>query len=181
MHQHYQAFLERPSAANYRRLRSAILALPDFDAGSLELHELAALCRRRRVRQAQRKLQSMLPQWALSPRFHFLAAEVAASLGDADDAELERFAGSACLEGLLATGDGSRRFPYLVTYASDEQDLLDLQQRRSTKQALHEYRGRRYDVVECEDGSHCWFDVTDLLRSLPVLIAHETAEVSGDR
>ena len=177
MRDHYQAFLERPSAAGYRRVRSAILSLPAFDGSSLPLHELDRLCRRKRPQAALRRIENLRPCWTLSPRFHLLAARLAERQGDADDAELERFSAAACLEGLLATGDGSRRFPYLITYHSDVQDLLQSQRRRPVRQALHEHRGRRYDVVDCADGECCWFDATDLFRGAPAILDPETVEL----
>jgi hypothetical protein len=178
MRDHYQAFLERPTAAKYRRLRSAILSSP-VKPDPLALHELERLCRQRQLDKARLRLAAMLPAWALSPRYHLLAAKVAERSGDAEDAELERFAAAACLEGLLETGDGSRRFPYLLSYASDVQDVLQFQRRRAVKQALHEHRGRRYDVVECADGGCCWFDSSGLFHGAPAILDREPAEVES--
>lgn len=179
MHQQYQAFLEEPTAANYRRARSAMLALDDFEASPLLLHEVARLCDRRRFDEAHERLEAMAADWALSPRYHELAARVAEQLDDEEDAELERFVAACCLRGVLATGDGSRRFPYLVTYNSDAQDILRFRGLEPLRQALHEHRGRRYDVVECHDGTRCWFDVTDIFRQLPALEGAEA--VRGER
>jgi hypothetical protein len=177
MRDHYQAFLERPSAANYRRVRKAIHSLPAFDPCSLPLHELDRLARRKRLAAAQRRIDELLGTWLLSPRFHFLVAGVAERQGDAETVELERFIAAACLAGLLTTGDGSRRFPYLITYHSDVHDLLQFQGRGSLKQALHEHRGRRYDVVDCADGHSYWFDATDLYRGAPAILDPEVVEV----
>ncbi|MEQ8787318.1 MAG: hypothetical protein RIC55_13515 [Pirellulaceae bacterium] len=176
MQQHYQAFLEEPTAANYRRVRGAILALPDFQPSMLSLHVAASLCGQRHHAEASAQLEEMSPDWALSPRYHQLAAQLAEALGDEEDAEVEQFAACCCLRGLLATGDGSRMFPYLLTYTSDAQDILGFRGLRPVRQALHEHRGRRYDVVACGDGGNYWFDVTDLMQGLPVLQGLETAK-----
>jgi hypothetical protein len=175
MRDHYQAFLERPTAANYRRVRAAILSLPEFDASPLALHELDRLFRRKRLDAARQRVEELLPTWLLSPRFHFLAARLAERLGDEADLELERFVATTCLEGLLLTGDGSRRFPYLITYHSDVHDVLQFQRRRVAQQALHEHRGRRYDVVQCGGGESCWFDSTDLFRGAAAVLDREAA------
>jgi hypothetical protein len=176
MQQQYQAFLEEPTAANYRRVRGLVLAEPQFQPTTLSLHQVASLLERRRYEEARLRLEAMAADWLLSPRFHQLAALAAEALRDDEDAEIEQFAASCCLRGLLGTGDGGRMFPFLITYPSDARDILLFCGLQPLRQALHEHRGRRYDVVACDDGGHYWFDVTDLMRKLPVLQGVETVK-----
>jgi hypothetical protein len=178
MQQQYQAFLEEPTPANYRRVRGLVLALPEFQPTTLSLHEVSSLLERRRYAEAQSRLEAMAADWLLSPRYHQLSALAAEASGDEEDAEVEQFAASCCLRGLLGTGDGSRMFPFLITYPSDARDILLFCGLRPLRQALHEHRGRRYDVVACDDGGRYWFDVTDLMRKLPVFQGVEAVKSS---
>ena len=171
MHQEYRAFLEQPTPTTFRRARTAVLQLPAYDAQTADLFELVELFAAEKFAEARAKIEAMMPHWALSPRVHGLAAEIAHELGDQDDAELEQFVAATCLRGLLGTGDGSRAFPYLVTHSSDEQAILAALGQRACGQAFVESGGRRYDVVRCDDEAEIWFDLTDLLADRPAVFS----------
>jgi hypothetical protein len=167
MQDDFEAFLIQPTRAAYEQVRDALLADPDFHADPCELAQMAELCAAGEFSAARDKLESLLYDWALSPRMHFLAAWVAKELGDEEDAQLERFTGEACLSGLLATGDGSFASPYLVTYAADEYDLVSARGLVARSQQLVACDLGRFDVLICESGEELWFDVTDLFRHAP--------------
>ena len=116
-----------------------------------------------------------MPTAALSPGIHAWGMLAALELNDRDDAELERFQYDCCLQGLEATGDGSQRHPYQVTYASDPHDLLESRGIRVERQELREKGDRRFDVITCEDRATVWFDVTPLIAARPQLIVHRPA------
>jgi hypothetical protein len=59
---------------------------------------------------------------------------------------------SACLDGLLATGDGSANRPYIVTYVSDVLDLIQLQQKTALRRRVMPERDSLRDVIDCDDG-----------------------------
>ena len=76
---------------------------------------------------------------------------------------MERWVFRACLQGILATGDGSRRKPYLVSQLSDEYDVLKLLGQTCEKQHLVQRGPRSCDVLTCDDGSQRWFNISDLV------------------
>lgn len=168
MQDEFEAFLIEPTRSSYERAREALLSDPSFRADPRDLAHAGELCAARDFAHARELIESLLYDWALSPRVHFLAAWAAAELGDKKDAELERFTAQACLAGLLATGQGSFACPYLVTYASDEHDLLAVLRQEARSQQLIACDSGRFDVLTCADGNELWFDVTDLFRVAPV-------------
>ena len=92
-----------------------------------------------------------------------MAAE---GLEDAAKAKAEREAAAKCVEGVLATGDGSADKPYLVTRVSDEYDLLRHLKKARTTQGLRHKDGKAFDVMSCTDGTEVWFDITAVFGSL---------------
>lgn len=159
-----QTFFEHPSSRNYRRARHAILRDGDGRADEADLHELARLCEQGFFVAACEHAAAMMPAWALSPRVHFLAALAAEQRDDSEDVELERFMLAGCLEGLLDTGDGTSRHPYLVSHLADEKDILASLDLHAQVQTLVELGSRRCDVVQCRDGSEIWFDVSAIIK-----------------
>lgn len=158
----YQAFLEKPTADNYRRVRRMVTAEPGFDRQSVAWMELAALCEEGRFDQLRERAWEMWPTWRLSPRFHLLVGYAANRLGDYEEEQLERFQFQTCLDGLLGTGEGTQQKPYQVLYVSDQYDVIrDLGLRGRGQRAL-EHNGRGMDVVWCEDGTQVWFDTGPL-------------------
>lgn len=123
MHDELESFLESPTARNYRRVREA-LADEATESAADDLNHLAAALAAGDPAAALAAFDRMQPAWSLSPRAHFYAALAAEKLYDEETAELERFVFQACLEGILATGDGTAESPYLITYLSDEYDVL---------------------------------------------------------
>jgi hypothetical protein len=169
-----QNFLEAPTARGYRRVRDALRdeAFADCPAG--ELAGLAALSTAGEHLAVLERYDQMQPAWSLSPRVHFYAALAADHLGDEATAELERFVFQACLEGILATGDGSAEAPYLITYLSDEYDVLTALGLAPRAQSLVDRRGLLCDVVKCVDGAEVWFELGGLVHD-PRQVRLETA------
>lgn len=165
MRDEFQTFVEHPTAENYLLARDAILSDADGRTRTADLAELAELFGQGDFQAAREKIEGMMPAWALSPRVHFLAAQAAEQLGDDEDADLEKFLFSACLQGLLATGDGSLARPYQVAQTADEYDVLLALGSLAKGQVLVEHGGGHYDVVTCEDGTRVWFEVSDLIRT----------------
>ena len=154
----FERFLARPTGQNYRRARRLAMADSRLDPHSLKWAELSGLCENRRFRQVLQEAQQLWPQWRLSPRFHLLVAYAAFCLGEQQEAELARFQYQACVDGMLDSGDGTRRRPYQVLRICDEYDLLRALQQRPRSQTLVERKGRWLDVITCEEGRKVWFD-----------------------
>lgn len=163
MQRQIAAFVEQPCKATYLAARDAVLCESPLPVMAAEIADLDQLLEREEHQALLDRLDALPASKVLSPRIHFLAAEAAAALGRADDEELERSLFVLTLQGLLATGDGTRANPYFVCQASDEHDLLAALGHEAAGQSLVEHEGRLCDVLVCCDGREVWFDVTDLL------------------
>ena len=101
------------------------------------------------------------PNLLLSPRAHRLAAEAVKRLGDPNLAATETAYATRCVDGILATGDGSESRPFLVARMSDEADLLDAKfKTQIDSQGLIFRDDQKYDKVLGRDGNTYWFDVS---------------------
>jgi hypothetical protein len=163
MQRQLAAFVEQPCKETFLAARDALLGQSLLPLLASEIAELDRLLADQQLEALLDRLDTLPPSKVLSPRIHFLAAEAAEALGRASDVELERSLFVLTLQGLLATGDGTRENPYVVTHPTDEYDVLATLGLRSAGQSLTERNGRLYDIQLCEDGCELWFDVTDLL------------------
>jgi len=163
MHDAFAALLRQPTARRYKQLRSQLLAagLPgDF---SLKLAEVERLMTEQHAVEAHALGTELLSTGLISLRLHRLCGQLALEQGDQKRAELHRFTYDALIAAILATGNGTRRRPLLVTHASDAVELLTAKGFDVLSQSLIEEHGRRYDVLLCGGEREFWFDVTDLL------------------
>lgn len=167
MHRQLANFFETPNQSQYLALRATLLR--DFAATDLaaDVARVGALIESKQWGAAQQWLARLMPAAALSPRIHFLSALVAEALGQTTDVELSRFMFQACLQGVLATGDGSPARPYQITYTTDEYDILEARKLRLSRQVVREKENARYDVFVCASGAELWFDVTHLVVGSP--------------
>lgn len=160
MHRQLVALVEQPSKATFLAARDAVLCQSPLPLAAAQIAELDRLLDQGDFEALRDRLETLPASKVLSPRVHFLAAEVADALGNSDDMELERCLFVITLKGLLATGDGTRANPYIVCHASDEHDVLDALGREASQQSIVDNAGRLCDVIRCTDGREVWFDVT---------------------
>ena len=164
----FARFLESPSRATYLAARSAWLRLvaqpskPVRPLHPAEFTELAARLETGDATGVIEQVHAWRSRAALSPRAHYLTAEAHAALGQGEPAELERWVFQACLQGILATGDGTRRKPYVIAQLSDEYDVLKQLGLHCEQQRFVQHGRKACDVLACEGGREVWFDVTDL-------------------
>src|SRR5688572_22604140 len=159
MQRQLAAFVEHPCKSTFLAARDAVLRQSPLPLLAPELTDLDRLLERGEHQSLRDRLDLLPPSKVLSPRVHFLAAEAADALGDADDVELERSLFVLTLHGLLATGDGTAANPYIVCHPSDEHDILAALGQEPAGQSLVEHEGRLCDVWTCADGREVWFDV----------------------
>ena len=162
----FAKFLEKPGRETYLAVFKAVTEAESYDPYSMELNGAWDLIKERKFKEAQEKLEKAMPNLLLSPRAHSMAAMAAEGLDDAAKAKAEREAAAKCLDGMLATGDGSPDKPYLVTRVSDEYDLLRHLKKARTSQGLRHKGGKAFDVMSCADGTEVWFDITVVFGSL---------------
>lgn len=79
---------------------------------------------------------------------------------------MELMTGNACIEGILASGDGSQERPFVVTRTSDEHDVIDYLAKQPKRQSLTHNGSSHLDLIECTDGTEYWFDITDAYKQL---------------
>lgn len=176
MYQEFARFLELPGRATFLAARAAWLQQNTLqqNAAPLTPQDLQAGAELLAAGDAYEVIE-LVHSWksraAFSPRAHYLAGEAHAQLGELEQAEVERLAFSACLQGILATGDGSRRKPYVITQIPDEYDVLKLLGLICVKQRLVQRGRRACDVLTCSDGSSVWFNISDLLPMLAAAAA----------
>jgi hypothetical protein len=162
------AFVEQPGKKTFLAARDAVLAQSPLRLLAAELAELDRLLDQGEHQALLDRLDALPPSKILSPRVHFLAAEAADALGQADDVELERSLFVLTLQGLLATGDGTPANPYVVCHPTDEYDVLAALGVDAAGQSLVEREGRFCDVLLCCDGREVWFETTiSAVRSRP--------------
>lgn len=172
MRQEFIRFLELPGRATFLAARRAWLRLDVSPLSPADLQTVAELLAAGEFAAVVEQVQTWQARAAFSPRAHYFAAEAHTALGDDEAAEVERWAFSACLQGILATGDGTRRKPYVIAQLPDEYDVLKLLGLTCVKQHLVQRGRRSCDVISCHDGSQLWFNVSDLhlCREYPVAV-----------
>jgi hypothetical protein len=178
MHELFAALLRQPTAKRYQRLRTQLLADRSLGEFSLRLTQLQnhldaqfnnPESRGEQLGEASALLGYLMPAGLVSLRLHRLGGMLALEQQQAERAELHRFSYDAVTKAILATGNGTRRRPLLVTYSSDSVELLNAQGFTVQSQSLVEDNGRRFDVLLCADEREFWFDVTDLLPQTAVV------------
>ncbi|MFN3150415.1 DUF4919 domain-containing protein [Bremerella sp.] len=162
----FVTFLQSPSAENYRQLFTAIEESEYYDPHSDPLEEVGQLHSEGKTEQAMEKLSAAFPNLLLSPTAHQIAGFLHHKLGNEDGANMEMMISRACLEGILASGDGTKDSPYQVLRVSDEYDLLQFLEKEMKSQSLTEVDGRHCDVMRCTDGSEYWFDISASMNKL---------------
>jgi hypothetical protein len=160
MEREFIRFVEQPTADSYLAARDAMLQVEPETLVAADLVHLGRLLSGGKFEQLLEHAESLPATAALSPRIHYFAAEASAALGDAERAELEQLLFVACLQGILATGDGSPHSPYIICHASDENDVLEALEKRPEQRSMVQLESAVCEVVDCQDESQVWFDVT---------------------
>ncbi len=173
MHQEFTRFLELPGRATYLAARRAWLRLNVSPLSPADLQTVAELLAAGEFAAVIECVHGWQARAAFSPRAHYFAAEAHTALGEAEDAEVERWAFSACLQGILATGDGTRHKPYVISQLPDEYDVLKLLGLTCVKQHLVQRGRRSCDVISCHDSSQLWFNISDLVAVPAATVAEQ--------
>jgi hypothetical protein len=179
MHDLFAALLRQPTTRRYKQLRSQLLADSSLGNLSLCLAEIEDCITNGELHHASDLVADLLPAGLLSLRLHRLGGELALTRGDQQRAELHRFTYHGLKTAILATGDGTRRRPLLITYASDATELLTALGNEVLSQSLVEEKERRFDVLLCSGEREFWFDVTDLLPQTAVVAVRSRQPKAG--
>jgi len=166
MNDPFLQFLEAPGAGTYRAIRQQVVSSEAYDPYSDELADFEELLESGQHTALRERISSSMPNLLLSPRAHLVLARLDELDGDEDSARMEHAIAAACVEGILATGDGSQASPYLVVRTSDEHDVVSGLRKELVRQTLTHREDRYFDILSCDDGSELWFDITDAYRTL---------------
>jgi hypothetical protein len=149
-----------PSAESYLTVFGLVVTHPTYQPYSNDLQDLIGLFEAEKYGEVQRKLAGMMPNWVLTPAVHKIACLTAKRRGDERAAMVEARLAMACIQGLMATGDGTKDKPYVVVRVRDEYELLEHLEKRPTKQMLLRDGERQLDCFELDDGSKLYFDIS---------------------
>lgn len=160
MRSQLMALMKESTADNYRALHSLVVQHASYAPYGNTLEVLEAALSAGDFDLVAKQLPEAMPNLLLSPRVHKIAWALHRHTQDEQAAGMEMALYTACVEGMLATGDGSQARPYLVCHISDEYDLLRHLKREVRQQRKMVDGSRHFDVVACADGGDVWFDVT---------------------
>ena len=166
MHKETVQFIQSPNKETYVALREKVIASDDFDPYSREIETAGELFDQQKINEAGDILREAMPNLILSAFAHQFLGLIFHKLGDEEGADMEIIIGDACIEGILATGDGSESAPYLILRTTDEGDILKHFGKEGRLRSLVQKDGKYFDVLQCTDDSEYWFDVTDAHRWL---------------
>lgn len=158
----FAAFVEEPSSERFLFVREQIIGDPLYDPYSDALRRLELFHEDGDFDVVVEEAAALEPLWRLSPRLHYLVGTAALEMGELAKAEVRRHYSRACLDALLELGDGTPEAPFLVTYLSDEYDLLRYFDAQMQHQQVVELDGALFDVLTTDDDVF-WFDATDLV------------------
>ena len=183
----FSALMEQPTPANLQSVRGLLAADRTYDPYSGDLTQISTLLHEGKHQEVIALVAKARPNLLLSPKVHRLASEAARGIGDQDMAAREKVYATRCVEGILATGEGSESHPFLVARVSDEADLLDAKfKTRIDSQALVFRDDQKFDRVIGKDGNTYWFDVSmpvgrleTMKTQAPVAVAVGGASVSA--
>ena len=145
---------------HYLYLRQQMIDSPEYDPYSADMERADQLLSEGKWQDAHRYILSLLPNWLTSPGVHFRIAFVHRKLCKADQEQFEGSLAIWLMEAILATGDGTREKPYLVSRVEDEYDVLEHFGLKRTRQLCVEEETRVLDVLECDNGRSLWFDAS---------------------
>lgn len=153
-------FIQKKTLENYLNLRDAIANSPDYAPYTDYSTEAFQLIEQGKNEEAKEYLLSLMPNWLLNPGIHALLCNVYKNLGMNKEEEGEYVLYFSFLDGILLTGDGSEKKPYLVLDITDEYDILEYLEKELEEQELIQNDEKSYDLIKCTDGTEIWFDVT---------------------
>lgn len=159
-------FIQSPDKDAYLAFRAKLLASDGYEPYSDEIDTAGELYEQQKVHEARDTIQNAMGNLILSPRAHQLLGFLHHKLGDEQAAQMEMMIGQACIEGILATGDGTAMNPYVVLRTSDEHDVIEFLDKQLKQQSLMHKDDRHLDLIKCTDGSEYWFDITDAYNQL---------------
>ncbi len=169
--QKLRSFHSHPTEKKFRWLQRFVMAEGDYDPRATAIMGLDSRVGATDPVKLLKEIERLPWFWQLCPRLHFVQARAYEALGRKRRMSDCVAMMQNCLQGLLATGDGSEDAPYAVTFLTDQRDLLQVIGEDIRYQQLVRLDDRCCDVITSHAGNDVWFDVTELLERLNVPVA----------
>lgn len=166
MKERFNEFLKSPTAETYLAVREELISSDSYQPYSNEFDEAGELYEEGKLSEACGLMERAMSNLLLSPRAHRLLSFLYAKEGNEEAAAMEFEIAETCIQGILATGEGSRENPFLVVRTSDEYDVLHHFEKELAQQSLAGQDSKRFDVISCQDGTEYVFDITDAYNHL---------------
>ncbi|UCH84304.1 MAG: DUF4919 domain-containing protein, partial [Candidatus Latescibacterota bacterium] len=159
-------FVENPTGAHYRTILDNLAATPEYRPYAGYIEQIQGLLDSEDYEKAYEACQRSKATLLLSPELHMLAGYAAREMGDDELFNLERVITSACVRGILDTGDGTKDEPYVVSVTGDEYFILEVLKKTFESQELVEDGDRYMDLIKTTDGTEIYFDITKPYQNL---------------
>jgi len=153
-------FVENPTGAAYRAILEKLAAGSDYRPYAGYIEQIQGLLDSKEFEKAHEACKRSSATLLLSPELHMLAGYAARELGDDELFNMERIIASACVRGMLDTGDGTREKPYIVSVTGDEHFVLEVLKKAFESQRLVRDGERYMDLIRTTEGDEIFFDVT---------------------
>ncbi|MCP4109687.1 MAG: DUF4919 domain-containing protein [Desulfobacteraceae bacterium] len=153
-------YTQNQSPENFLCFRDAVAASPDYSPYSDYKETVYDLIENEKFKQAKEYMMSVMPIWFFNPGIHELISFVLHELGEEKEAQIEFQLAMLLLDGILSTGDGSKKRPYLVLSVSDEYDVIEHFDKKVTMQSLVNEGNIQCDLMEFDDKTSMYFDIT---------------------
>jgi hypothetical protein len=153
-------FVENPSGEHYRAILEKLAAGSDYRPYAGQIEQIQGLLDSEEYEKAYEACQRSKGTLLLSPELHMLAGYAARKLGDEETFDLERVITSACVRGILDTGDGTKEKPFIVSVPGDEYFVLEVFKKKYGSQALICDGDRYVDLIKTTECDEIYFDIT---------------------
>ncbi len=161
-----QRYTYEPTPVNFVAIREAVAASSAYSPYSDDLRNAQKLAKQGRHEESLAAAQAAVGNRLLTPSLHILASAQYEMLNQPAQASRSMAVASLVADGILSTGDGSRRHPFLVMCTTDEYDILPFLNKQPARQSLVEDGDQHLDHHECTDGSELWFDISVAFQQL---------------
>jgi hypothetical protein len=166
MQSRFEDFLKKPSRETFMAVRAAVVSSGAYNPYGNALEQASKLLDEGLFAEFLEQMPRLMPDHLLSPRAHMMASFAYKQLADEEGRKFEMALAHLCIDGVLASGDGSREKPYFVLRVSDEYDVMGALGRQMKQQSLVREGARALDAMDCADGTRVFFDITDMFSLL---------------
>ena len=164
----FQDLLDRPGSESLLAARDLVIAHDNFPISPVFWARLDALLAANSFSELLAYCRFFQAVACLSPRFHFCRAIAYDGIGDAGRRDQSKATHQKLLKALADTGDGTQAAPFIITYLSDEYDLMKAFGCEAVGHHTAQQHAGVCDVITDANGDEFWFDASALLSNGPM-------------